>query len=90
MGVETEQGRCFLPDEYISDGDAALMVCRIAALRGLGFMESDVAASVMAEEDYDALAVLASAEMFASSEPEAELSRGDAVQILYALLGYCE
>jgi hypothetical protein len=90
VGVETEQGRCFLPDEYISDGDAALMVCRIAALRGLGFMESDIAASVMAEEDYDALAVLASVEMFVSSEPKEELSRGDAVQILYALLGYCE
>jgi hypothetical protein len=90
VGVDTEAGRCFLPDEYITDGEAALMVCRIAALRGLGFVESDISVSVMADESYDALSVLASAEMFTSADSEAELSRGDTVQILYALLGYCE
>jgi hypothetical protein len=90
VGVDTETGRCFMPDEYITDGEAALMVCRIAALRGYGFVESDVAASVMADENYDALAVLANAEMFTSSDAEAELSRGGAAQILYAMLGYCE
>lgn len=90
VGVDTDGGRCFLPDEYITDGDAALMLCRIAAICGLDFVESDVAAAVMAEEDYDALSVLASAEMFTSGAPKAELSRADAVQMLYALLGYCE
>jgi hypothetical protein len=90
VGVDTEAGRCFMPDEYITDGEAALMVCRIAALRGYGFVESDVAASLMADENYDALAVLANAEMFTSSDAEAELSRGGAAQILYAMLGYCE
>jgi hypothetical protein len=44
----------------------------------------------MADENYDALAVLADAEMFASADAAAELSRADTVQILYALLGYCE
>jgi hypothetical protein len=90
VGVDTEAGRCFLPDEYITDGEAALMVCRIAALCGLEFVESEVSAAVMADENYDALAVLADAEMFASADAAAELSRADTVQILYALLGYCE
>lgn len=90
VGEDTDAGRCFLPDDYITDEEAALMVCRIAALRGLDFVESDVSVAVMAEDDYDALAVLASAEMFTSAEPKAELSRADTVQILYALLEYCE
>ena len=90
VGVDTEDGRCFLPDGYITDGEAALMVCRIAALCGIGIVEGDVAAAVMANDNYDALAVLAKAEVFASSEPAAELSRADAAEILYAMLGYCE
>ena len=90
VGVDMEAGRCFLPDEFITDEEAALMVCRIAALRGIGIVESDVSVSVMAKDDYDALAVLAEADVFTSSEPEAELSRADAAEILYSLLGYCE
>ncbi len=90
VGVDTDSGRCFMPDEYITDGEAALIVCRIAALRGLEFIESDISVSVMTDENYDALSVLACADMFASEDAEAELSRGDTVQILYALLGYCE
>lgn len=90
VGVDTDEGRCFLPDAYITDGEAALMVCRIAALCGIGIVESDVSVSVMANDDYDALAVLAKAYVFTSAEPKAELSRADAAEILYSLLGYCE
>ena len=90
VGVDMDAGRCFLPDDYINDEEAALMVCRIAALCGIGIVESDVSVSVMANNDYDALAVLAKAEVFTSAEPKAELSRADAAEILYALLGYCE
>ena len=79
-----------MPHDCITDGEAALMVCRIAALRGLDFVESDVSAAVMADENYDALAILAGADMFTSAEPKAELSRADTVQILYSLLGYCK
>ncbi|MBQ9746957.1 MAG: S-layer homology domain-containing protein, partial [Clostridia bacterium] len=90
VGADTDAGRCFLPDEYITDEEAALMVCRIAALEGIGIVEGDVSVSVMADDGYDALAVLASAGVFTSNEPEAELSRADTVQILYSLLAYCE
>lgn len=90
VGADTEEGRCFLPDDYITDEEAALMVCRIAALEGIGIVDGEVSVSVMADDSYDALAVLASAGVFTSSEPEAELSRADTVQILYALLTYCE
>ena len=90
VGVDTEAGRCFLPDGYITDEEAALMVCRIAALCGLDIVGSDISVSVMADDSYDALAVLAKADVFASSEPEAKLSRADAAGILYALLGHCE
>ncbi|MBQ8404658.1 MAG: S-layer homology domain-containing protein [Clostridia bacterium] len=90
VGRETDGGRCFAPDEYITDEEAALIVCRIAALEGIGIVDSDVSVAIMENDEYDALAVLANAGVFASSTPQAELSRADTVEILYALLGYCK
>ena len=89
VGSDTEEGRCFLADDYITDGEAALIVCRIAALENLGIVGEDIAVAVMENDGYDALSVLADAEIFVSATPEDELSRGDAVQILYALFGLC-
>ena len=90
VGTDTESGRCFLPDNCITDEEAALIVCRIAALTGMDIIDSDVSAAVMENDEYDALSVLASAEVFTSSTPEAELSRADTVQMLYALLRFCQ
>ena len=90
IGEETESGRCFLPDDYITDEEAALIVCRIAALDGVEIAGSDVSAAIMENDEYDALAVLANAGIFASSTPKAELSRADTAQILYALLRFCQ
>ena len=90
IGSDTDAGRCFLPDADITDGEAALIICRIAALEGLDIVDSDIAVSVMAHEDYDALAVLAEADIFESDIPAQALSRGDAAQILYSLMCRCE
>lgn len=90
VGVDTDEGRCFLPDQSITDEEAALIVCRIAALSGLDFVENDVAVSVMDNDDYDALAVLANADIYESEERGKTLSRGDTVKILYSLFKYTE
>jgi hypothetical protein len=86
IGTDTESGRCFLPDNCITDEEAALIVCRIAALSGMDMVGSDVSVAVMENDEYDALAVLASSGVFTSSTPQAELSRSDTVEMLYALL----
>jgi hypothetical protein len=85
IGTDTESGRCFLPDNCITDEEAALIVCRIAALSGMDMVGSDVSVAVMENDEYDALAVLASSGVFTSSTPQAELSRSDTVEMLYAL-----
>ncbi len=90
VGRESAGGRCFAPDEYITDEEAALIVCRIAALGGIGIADGDISVAIMANDEYDALAVLSDAGVFASATPKAELSRGDTAQILYALFALCE
>ncbi len=90
VGRETAGGRCFAPDEYITDEEAALIVCRIAALEGVGIVDGDISVAIMANDEYDALAVLADAGVFTSATPKAELSRADTVQMLYALFAICE
>lgn len=90
VGIDTDDGRCFLPTREITDEEAALIVCRIAALEGLDFVESDIAVSVMDNDEYDALAVLANADIYESEERGKTLSRGDTVQILYSLFKYIE
>ena len=90
VGIDTDEGRCFLPDQAITDEEAALIVCRIAALNGLDFVENNIAVSVMDNDDYDALAVLANADIYESEERGKTLSRGDTVKILYSLFKYTE
>lgn len=88
VGIDTEEGRSFMPDRNITCGEAALIVCRIAALSGYDFIEKDVSASVMANEDYDAMSVLAGAGMIELSSATDELSRANTAKILYSMLKY--
>lgn len=90
VGIDTENGRCFMPDKAITDEEAALIVCRIAALEGLDIIENDVAAAVMDDDGYDALAVLSNVDIYHGNIGEKALSRADAVQILYSIFRYME
>lgn len=90
VGIDTENGRCFMPDRAITDEEAALIVCRIAALEGLDIVEHDVAAAVMDNDGYDALSVLSNVGIYHSDDGEKALSRADTVQILYSLFEYKE
>ena len=90
IGSDTEDGRCFLPDDSITEEEAALIVCRIAALNGLDIVGGDIAVSVMQGDSYDACGVLAEAGIFESESYKNELSRASAAQILYAMLGLAQ
>ncbi len=86
VGVDTEQGRCFLPNETITSAQAATVISRIAALEGLSFGDA-VYASVGTDDEIsdDGYAMLASVGLAASEDRDAALTRADAVSLLYTL-----
>ncbi len=86
VGIDTENGREFLPDQNITAEEASLIICRIGALEGYDFIEDDISVSVMADEHYDALGVLVSADMCASVDAGSDITRADAAKMLYSLL----
>ena len=90
IGADTEAGRCFLPDDSITEEEASLIVCRISALNGLDIVGGDIAVSVMQDDSYDACRVLAEAGVFESESYTNALSRASAAQILYAMLGFVQ
>ena len=87
VGIDTEEGRCFLPNEVITSAQAATIISRIAALRELSFGDA-VYASVGTDSEIsdDGYAMLASVGLVASDDRSAELTRADAVSLLYTLL----
>ncbi|MGN1096132.1 MAG: Ig-like domain-containing protein [Eubacteriales bacterium] len=88
VGVDTEKGRCFLPERNITGGEAALIVCRISAISGYELVGSDISVSVMNDDSYDAVSVLSEAGILDTEKEESELSRADTAKILYSLLSY--
>ena len=51
---------------------------------------SDIAVSVMEDDSYDALAVLANAGIIERAKAEENICRADAVEILYSIFKYTE
>ena len=86
IGLDTEEGRCFCPDEAITSEQASTLLGRIAQYRKLSFGDA-VAASI--DEDgviSDAgLELLASVGLLADSERKAVLTRASAAELLYVL-----
>ena len=90
VGIETENGLCFCADRGITAKEAALIACRISALEGLELVPSDIAVSVMEDDSYDALAVLANAGIMERAKAEENICRADAVEILYSIFKFTE
>lgn len=90
VGIETEDGLCFCADREITAEEAALIACRISALENLELVPSDIAVSVMEDDSYDALAVLANAGIMERAKAEENICRADAVEILYSIFKYTE
>lgn len=88
VGIDTDDGRCFMPDKNITYEDAALIVCRIGALSGFDFVGKDVSVSVMSDEEYDALSILVNAGMVECEASKDEISREDTAGLLYSVLQY--
>ena len=87
VGIDTEEGRCFLPNDVITSAQAATIISRIAALRELSFGDAVYASVGTDSEISDAgYAMLASVGLVASEDRSAALTRADAVNLLYTLL----
>ena len=86
IGLDTENGRCFCPDEAITSEQASTLLGRIAQYRKLSFGEA-VAASI--DEDGvisdEGLSLLASVGLLADTERKAVLTRASAAELLYVL-----
>ena len=86
IGLDTENGRCFCPNEPITSEQAATLLGRIAEYKQLSFGKS-VAASI--DEDGvisdDGIAMLASVGLVMSEDRKTELTRADVACLLYAL-----
>ena len=86
IGLDTEAGRCFCPNEPITSEQASTLLGRIACYRELSFGLS-VAASI--DEDGvisdEGLAMLASVGLVKGGERKAQLTRADVAQLLCTL-----
>jgi hypothetical protein len=86
IGLDTENGRCFCPNEPITSEQASTLLGRIAEYKELSFGKS-VAASI--DEDGvisdDGLAMLASVGLVMSEDRKTELTRADVACLLYTL-----
>ena len=87
VGIDTEDGRCFCPNDIITSAQAATLISRIASMQELPFGDA-VYASVGTDEEItdDGYAMLASVGLVASDDRDAEITRADAVDLLYTLL----
>ena len=89
VGMDTEQGRCFCPNDAITSAQAATLISRIAAMREFAFGDA-VYASVGTDEEIsdDGYAMLASVGLVAYEDRHAELTRADAAELLYTMVTY--
>ena len=86
IGLETENGRCFCPNDPITSEQASTLLGRIAEYKDLSFGKS-VAASIDADGviSDDGIAMLASVGLVMSDDRKTELSRADVAKLLYTM-----
>lgn len=86
FGIDTEEGRCFCPDEAITSAQASTMITRIARLKGSTLADAVLASVDTGEEVSDeGMAMLSEAGLVASEERNAVITRADAAALLYQL-----
>ena len=86
IGLDTENGRCFCPNDIITAEQASTLLGRLAEYKELSF-GAIVAASI--DEDGvisdDGMAMLASVGLDVGEDRKTPLTRADAARLLYAL-----
>ncbi|MBQ9747328.1 MAG: hypothetical protein IJV98_00950 [Clostridia bacterium] len=86
VGIETEDGRCFCPDEPITSVQASTVISRIARLGGAALADAVLAsADVAAEVSDEGLSMLREVGLACETERNAPLTRADAASLLYTL-----
>ena len=87
IGLNTEEGRCFCPNEGITSEQASTLLGRMAKYKELSFGES-VAASIDEEGviSDEGLSMLASVGLLADEDRNAVLTRASAAELLYVLI----
>ena len=86
VGIDTENGRCFCPDEVITSVQASTILSRIAKLDGLALADAVLAsADAEAEISDEGMAMLSSVGLAVSEDRNAEITRADAARLLYQL-----
>lgn len=86
VGVDTENGRCFLPDEVITSAQASTIISRMARLDGLALADAVLAfADEEAEISDEGMEMLSTVGLALSADRNAEITRADAARLLYQL-----
>ena len=87
IGLNTEEGRCFCPNEFITSEQASTLLGRMAEYKELSFGES-VTASIDEEGviSDEGLSMLASVGLLADEDRNAVLTRASAAELLYVLI----
>ena len=86
IGLDTEAGRCFCPNEPITSEQASTLLGRLAEYKALSF--GDIVAASIDEEGVisdDGLAMLSSVGLVAAEDRKTALTRADAAKLLYTL-----
>ena len=85
VGMDTEEGRCFCPDEVITSAQASTILGRIARLNGLALANAVLASADTEEISDEGLAMLSTVGLVATEERNAAITRADAAELLYQL-----
>ncbi len=86
VGIETDEGRCFCPDDAITAAQASTIVSRIARLNGASFASAVLASADPEDELSDeGMAMLREIGVACGEERDARLTRADAAALLYTL-----
>lgn len=86
VGIDTEEGRSFCPDDVITSVQASTIISRIAKLHGLSLADAVLAsADADAEISDEGMAMLSLVGLAVSEDRNAEITRADAAELLYQL-----
>lgn len=86
VGLDTDEGRCFCPNDVMTSEQASTLLGRLAKYRELSF--GDIVAASIDEDGFisdEGMAMLASVGLVADEERKAEITRADAAKLLYTL-----
>ncbi len=86
VGMDTDEGRCFMPDAPITSVQASTIISRIARLKGSAFADAVLAsADVDAELSDEGMAALSAVGLAVSEDKNIRITRADAASLLYQL-----